>query len=119
MVTSKELSDLNKCPIRDVLDRIGDKWSFLLMLFLSDRTHRFGELKRAVPDISQRMLTQTLRSLERDGLVRREVKPTSPPTVEYSLTPLGKSFMPPMRALTSWAKQNQKKIHAARKVFAQ
>ena len=73
-------ADFAACPVRDVLDRLGDKWSTLLVITLSQRPHRFGELRRAVPDISQRMLTQTLRDLQRDGLVSRHVFPTLPPS---------------------------------------
>ena len=105
------------CPVRDVLDRIGDKWSFLLILKLGSGPHRFGVLRRAVSDISQRMLTQTLRNLQRDGLIGRTVFPTTPPSVEYALTPLGRSFLMPMRALVSWADQNHQAIRDARTVF--
>ena len=79
--------DFARCPIRDVLDQIGDKWSTLLLLTLADGPQRFGAIKRMVPDISQRMLTQTLRDLQRDGLINRTVFPTTPPSVEYRLTP--------------------------------
>ena len=78
------------CPVRDVLDRIGDKWSMLMIMALATRSQRFSELHRAVRDISKRMLTQTLRDLERDGLITRHVFATKPPTVEYRLAPLGK-----------------------------
>lgn len=97
MVQVEGQVDSSKCPIRDVMDHIGDKWSSLLMVALGTRPHRFGELKRAVPDISQRMLTQTLRDLQRDGLVSRHVFPTQPPSVEYRLTALGESMMPRSR----------------------
>ncbi|MBS0517520.1 MAG: helix-turn-helix transcriptional regulator [Proteobacteria bacterium] len=106
-----------RCPIRDVLDGIGSKWSTLLLMTLAERTHRFGELRRAVPDISQRMLTQTLRDLQRDGLVRREVLPTLPPSVEYSLTPLGRTLLEPLALLVHWADSHHAAIRAARSAF--
>ena len=111
--------DSSKCPVRDVLDHIGDKWSSLLMVALGTRPHRFGELKRAVPDISQRMLTQTLRDLQRDGLVSRHVFPTVPPSVEYRLTPLGESLMPPLMGLMKWAADHHGQIRRARLAFAE
>lgn len=105
------------CPVRDVLDRVGDKWSFLLVLKLASGPHRFGVLRRSVPDISQRMLTQTLRELQRDGLIERTVFPTTPPSVEYALTDLGRSLLVPMRALVTWADQSHATIQASRKLF--
>jgi DNA-binding HxlR family transcriptional regulator len=119
LVTSKEpiVVETEKCPIRGILDRIGDKWSFLLILKLAQQPHRFGELRREVDDISQRMLTQTLRSLQRDGLISRTVFPTTPPSVEYSLTDLGRSLLEPMRSLVTWADLHQSAIEAARLQF--
>ena len=105
------------CPVRTVLDRLGDKWSFLLLLKLATRPRRFGELRREVSDISQRMLTQTLRDLQRDGIISRTVFPTKPPTVEYGLTALGQSFLEPMRSLVNWAEAHRDEIKAARKTF--
>jgi DNA-binding HxlR family transcriptional regulator len=105
------------CPVRDVLDRIGDKWSTLFVLLLAERPHRFGELRRAVPDISQRMLTQTLRDLQRDGLVSRHVRDTVPPSVEYRLTDLGRSLVGPLTVLTDWAIAHHGEIRAARGAF--
>lgn len=102
------------CPVRGVLDRIGDKWSVLIVLTLAAAPHRFGALRRAVPDISQRMLTQTLRDLERDGLLSRTVFPTKPPSVEYALTPLGESLLLPLQALVRWADDHHAEILAAR-----
>ena len=102
------------CPVRDVLDQIGDKWSTLLLMTLGERPHRFGELRRAVPDISQRMLTQTLRDLQRDGLISRHVYPTVPPSVEYRLTPLGQSFLVLVKGLVDWSKAHHDAIRAAR-----
>lgn len=105
------------CPIREVLDRIGDTWSVLVISNLKSRPMRFNALKRAIEGISQRMLTVTLRSLERDGLVRRAVKPTTPPEVEYSLTALGLSLAEPISALGCWAEANRAAMRRARKEF--
>ena len=102
------------CPIRDVLDRIGDKWSTLLIFTLAERNHRFGELRRAISDISQRMLTQTLRELQEDGLVNRTVHPTTPPSTEYELTELGRSLVEPLTHLLRWAEANHDVIKQAR-----
>lgn len=106
------------CPVRDVLDRVGDKWSFLLILKLASGPHRFGVLRRSIFDISQRMLTQTLKELQRDGLIERTVFPTTPPSVEYALTDLGWSLLIPMRALVTWADQSHESIREARRAFA-
>src|SRR6478735_7201801 len=82
-----------QCPVRDVLDRIGDKWSTLVLVTLADGPRRFSEVQRAIPDISKRMLTLTFRDLERDGLIARTVFPPKPPSVEYRLTPLGSALL--------------------------
>ncbi len=103
-----------------MLDRVGDKWSLLVIAMLEQaptQRARFSELKRAVPGISQRMLTATLRSLERDGLLTRDVFAEVPPRVEYQLTPLGKRFMQPVRALVAWLQMNWSTIRAARDTF--
>lgn len=105
------------CTVREVLDRIGDKWSVLVVLTLNEGTQRFSELLRAVDGISQRMLTRTLRLLERDGLVDRTVYPTVPPKVEYQLTELGKTLLGPVRGLAEWASQNRATIQVARDRF--
>jgi len=102
------------CPVRDVLDRVSDKWSILLVVALAVRTRRFSALQRAVPDISKRMLTQTLRDLERDGLITRQVFPTKPPSVEYRLAPLGQSLLDPLASLMDWAGRRHAEISAAR-----
>ena len=86
-------------------------------MILADGPQRFGQLRRAVPDISQRMLTQTLRDLQRDGLVARRVFPTQPPSVEYRLTPLGRSFLKPLVKLIAWSERNHGAIRAAREAF--
>ncbi|WP_284311893.1 winged helix-turn-helix transcriptional regulator [Labrys miyagiensis] len=108
-----------ECAIRDILDRIGDKWSYLLIMTLAQRPHRFGELRRAIDDISQRMLTETLRSLQRDGLIERTVFPTTPPSVEYRLTERGRSLQEPMRGLIDWADAEMPAIKRSREAFDQ
>src|SRR5579863_2401149 len=103
--------------ISDILARIGDKWSVLVVTRLGDKPMRFNELRRAIGGISQRMLTLTLRVLERDGLVTRTVFPTVPPRVDYALTPLGRDLLNPVSALGEWATRNQVKIARARERF--
>lgn len=100
-----------------LLARIGDKWSVLVVMLLSDGPRRFNELKKLIGGISQRMLTLTLRALERDGLVTRTVFPTVPPRVDYELTPLGRSMQKPVEALGAWAFANIKAIEKARLEF--
>ena len=109
--------DPARCPVRDVLSQIGDKWSSLILIALAVQPRRFSEIKRAVPDISKRMLTQTLRDLERDGLLTRHVFPTKPPSVEYRLTPLGESLLDPLAALVAWAEHTHDEIRDARRRF--
>ncbi|MFM0730501.1 helix-turn-helix domain-containing protein [Paraburkholderia sediminicola] len=109
--------EVANCPVRDVMDVIGGRWSSLLMLALAEHPHRFGELRRLVPDISQRMLTQTLHELQRDGYVHREVFPTKPPGVEYSLTDLGRSMFEALNVLIQWADENHVAVSAARLHF--
>ena len=99
---------------REVLDRVGDKWSLLVVFTLRDEPVRFNELKRRIAGISQRMLTLTLRNLERDGLVTRTVYPEIPPRVEYQLTPLGQSLQAPISALWAWAEEHQGEVQSAR-----
>jgi DNA-binding HxlR family transcriptional regulator len=108
---------LGDCPVRGVLDRISDKWSMLLVMTLADSPKRFNQLRREVPDISQKMLTQTLRDLQRDGLVARRVYDTKPPSVEYRLTPMGASIIVPFGHLIEWASENHPRIDAARLEF--
>ena len=100
-----------------VLSRVGDKWSVLVIMLLGDRPRRFNELKRMIGGISQRMLTLTLRGLERDGLVKRTVFPTIPPRVDYELTDLGRGLSEPVKALGAWAHANQPEIQMARQNF--
>ena len=106
-----------ECPVRDVLDRIGDKWSTLILGTLAAGPLRFSAVRRAIPDISKRMLTQTFRHLERDGLIARAVFPTKPPSVEYRLTPLGETILEPLDVLVRWADRSRAAIRAARSVF--
>jgi DNA-binding HxlR family transcriptional regulator len=103
--------------ISDVLARIGDKWSVLVVTRLGQGPMRFNELRRAIGGISQRMLTLTLRGLERDGLVTRTVFATVPPRVDYALTPLGRDLLEPVSALGAWALRNQPRIARARERF--
>lgn len=109
--------DPANCPVRDVLDRVGDKWSVLILTALAAGPSRFSALNREVGDISKRMLTQTLRALQRDGLVERTVYPTSPPTVDYRLTDLGHSVLEPLSALIAWAEARHDAIREARATF--
>ncbi|MBU4530208.1 MAG: helix-turn-helix transcriptional regulator [Hoeflea sp.] len=108
---------LDKCPVRQVMQGIFGKWSTLLLLALGERPYRFGELRRLVPDISQRMLTQTLHDLERDGHVYRKVHATKPPSVEYGLTSLGVSMLVPLTELVVWSGDNFSAVDAARQRF--
>lgn len=103
------------CPSRRLLDRIGDRWTVLLVGALDPGPQRFGALAARVGGISQKMLTQTLRSLERDGFVTRTVYPEVPPRVEYELTPLGRSLQEPLRALETWAVENMDAVAAHRR----
>ncbi|HEY0300279.1 MAG TPA: helix-turn-helix domain-containing protein [Rhizomicrobium sp.] len=109
--------DAGLCPVRNILSQLGNRWTTLIVIALSRRAHRFNEVLRAIPDISKRMLTQTLRDLERDGLVSRHVFPTKPPTVEYRLTELGRSLLEPLTALVAWAEKTQDDIIEARIAF--
>jgi DNA-binding HxlR family transcriptional regulator len=103
--------------VREVLNRVGDKWSVLVIKLLGDGTKRFTELQRAIEGISQRMLTLTLRQLERDGLILRTVYPTVPPRVEYALTELGRTLLEPVMALAAWADTHRPDIEAARRGY--
>ncbi|WP_027501947.1 winged helix-turn-helix transcriptional regulator [Rhodococcus sp. UNC363MFTsu5.1] len=102
------------CEVRQILDRIADKWSLLVIALLDRRTLRFTELRREIDGISQRMLTVTLRQLERDGLVRRTVYPVVPPRVDYALTPLGETLHETIQALVSWTEVHQDEVARAR-----
>jgi DNA-binding HxlR family transcriptional regulator len=105
------------CPVREVLDRAGDKWSVLVIVLLGQRPYRFNEMHRAIEGISQRMLTLTVRALERDGLVNRTVYPAVPPRVDYELTDLGRTLLVPLAALNTWANAHRDDIRAARERY--
>jgi DNA-binding HxlR family transcriptional regulator len=113
-VTEPVVSPTSDCRrVSQVLARIGDKWSVLVIMLLNRGPHRFSELKRSISGVSQRMLTLTLRNLERDGLVSRTVTPSIPPRVDYELTDLGRSLAEPVKALGAWAFQHLDAIGAA------
>lgn len=115
---NRQTDELNAaCPIRDVLDRVGDKWSSLVLLSLKEGPKRFGVLRREIEDISQRMLTETLRHLQRDGFISRRVIPVTPPQVEYALTPMGQSLQQELGTLAKWASAHHGAIRAARASF--
>lgn len=103
--------------VSEVLGRVGEKWTILVVVVLRERPRRFNELKREVPGISQQMLTRTLRALERDSLVTRTVHPTKPPQVEYALTGLGASLSDAVRHVADWAVENIAMVHANRSLF--
>jgi len=103
--------------VREVLNRVGDKWSVLIVALLGDGTKRFSELRRMIEGISQRMLTLTLKGLERDGLITRTVYPTIPPRVDYQLTKLGRGLLVPITGLANWAGENRQKIQDAREEY--
>lgn len=106
------------CPTREILDRIADKWTTLIIGVLAHGgTRRFNELRRLIGGISQKMLTQTLRDLERDGLVQRTMFPEIPPRVEYALTPLGRTLCDPLSALGKWASDHMQEVRSAQRTF--
>ncbi|WP_101789258.1 winged helix-turn-helix transcriptional regulator [Nonomuraea indica] len=108
---------LATCPARQLLDRISDKWVSLLLTALADGPQRYSSLSRTIAGVSQKMLTQTLRTLERDGLVSRSVTPSVPVRVDYALTPLGVSLLPVMRAIKDWAETHIEQVTAARDTY--
>jgi DNA-binding HxlR family transcriptional regulator len=114
---NKDVSGSRCLATRDVLNRVGDKWSVLIIALLGEGRYRFSEVRRAIEGISQRMLTLTLRGLERDGLITRTVHPTIPPRVEYDLTSLGRTLLEPINALADWAEKNRAAIQASRDRF--
>ena len=114
-VTKADTTDA--CRLRDLLDRIGDKWSLLVVELLGEGTRRFTELKRDIDGISQRMLTRTLRQLERDGLVSRTVHPVVPPRVDYALTPLGAILLEAIGPLVAWTRTHRGEIVTARATY--
>jgi DNA-binding HxlR family transcriptional regulator len=108
------------CPIRDVLHRVGDRWSLLVLCTLAENgALRFGAIRSRIEDISMRMLVQTLRRLEQDGFLSRTVYPTNPPCVEYSLTSLGLSLQEVVSELVRWARRNRQRVHEARRRFSE
>lgn len=109
--------DAANCPMRDVLGNIAGKWTTLMIHALSEGPMRFSALKRTIPDISQRMLTQTLRDLQRDGYITRTVYPTNPPSVDYALTDLGRSFLDVLLPLVDWSTKHHGTIRQSRDVF--
>lgn len=111
--------DAGNCPVRNILSRLGDKWSMLLLMLLGEVDKmRFNELHKTIGDISQKMLTVTLRTLEADDLVKRTVYPEIPPRVEYEITERGKSLLPHLNALAKWASDNMKEIKAVREHYS-
>jgi DNA-binding HxlR family transcriptional regulator len=111
------VEETEACELRDLLDRLSDKWSLLVLELLSERTWRFSELLRGIDDISQRMLTTTLRRLERDGLVRRTVHTVVPPQVDYDITDLGVTLLSAVQSLLTWSRANRTEQAAARDEF--
>ncbi|MEV0076609.1 helix-turn-helix domain-containing protein [Nocardia neocaledoniensis] len=108
---------LAECPARQLLDRIGDKWVSLAINALADGPLRYSEVNQRLAGVSQKMLTQTLRNLERDGLITRTVLPEVPVRVEYGLTPLGEELLPVMRTIKSWAEQHMGQVLSARAAY--
>lgn len=112
--SGRAVEETQTCEIRDLLDRLADKWSLLVVELLGGGTLRFSELRREIDGISQRMLTRTLRQLERDGLVRREVHAVVPPRVDYELTALGATLLPAVEPLVAWTRAHRDEIASAR-----
>ena len=108
---------MSGCRIREILERVGDKWSLQVIFHLGDGTQRFTSLKRSIDGVSQRMLTVTLRGLERDGIVSRTMYPVIPPRVEYALTPLGATLLDAAGTLVSWADAHLAEVEAARAAY--
>jgi DNA-binding HxlR family transcriptional regulator len=109
--------DAVHCPVRNVLDRLGDKWAVLVLTAIATKPRRFSELQKLIPDISKRMLTQTLRALERDGILLRTVYATKPPSVDYRLSALGESVLEPLSGIIAWAESKFPEIAQARISF--
>lgn len=108
---------LAECPARHLLDRISDKWVSLIVNALAEGPQRYSDLARRLASVSQKMLTQSLRNLERDGLLTRTVTPSVPVRVDYALTPLGESLIPLMRAIKAWAEENMDEVLKARAAY--
>jgi len=105
------------CPSRQLLDRLADKWVSLILCALADGEQRYSEIARTIAGVSQKMLTQTLRNLERDGILIRSITPAVPVRVSYRLTPLGESLLPVTRAIKSWAEEHMSEVQAARRRY--
>jgi len=116
-VTAVTKTEVDSCPIRQVLSKVTGKWQMIIFLALEDGALRFGALKRTVGDITQRVLTENLRSLERDGYLTRTVDPGPPVAVSYALTPLGEQLLPLLKEMVSWAAQSHPKVSASRAQF--
>ena len=116
-VPMTKYDDPADCPFRDVIDHIGSKWGFMILASLEDKPHRFNEIKRMIGDISQRMLTKSLRDLERDGLVVRTVFAESPPKVIYELSELGRDLLTPIKIFVEWAANAHQEIKESRKRY--
>lgn len=114
----KDFSNTGNCPVRNVLDRLSDKWTTLVVLALGENgTMRFNELHKNIGDVSEKMLTVSLRKLEADGLISREIYPVVPPKVEYRLTRLGHNFLPLIHSISDWAYENMDQILANRRQY--
>jgi DNA-binding HxlR family transcriptional regulator len=109
--------DHERCHLRDILDRVGDKWSVLVMALLGNGPRRYSELRRAIDGISQRMLTLTLRGLQRDGLITRTVTPSTPPQVHYALTPVGQTLSIEVSSLMRWSERHREYITESRRRY--
>jgi DNA-binding HxlR family transcriptional regulator len=116
-VTHTDVTATTSCEIRDLLDRLADKWSLLIIEMLGEGARRFSELHREIDQISQRMLTLTLRHLERDGLVLRTVHPVVPPRVDYELTSLGETLLSAVSPLVTWTREHRHEVAAARGAY--
>jgi DNA-binding HxlR family transcriptional regulator len=116
-VPGQTSTNVTSCQLREVLDRVGDKWSVLIMAVLGSGPRRYSDLRRAIDGISQRMLTLTLRSLERDGLVTRTVTPSSPPRVDYGLTAVGQTLSAEVSSLISWSERHREYISVSRRRY--
>ncbi|MGW1671911.1 winged helix-turn-helix transcriptional regulator [Streptomyces sp. NPDC002324] len=112
-----DMNGENLCPHRLVLEHVTSRWGVLVLIVLLERSYRFSELRRAIGRVSEKMLTQTLQTLERDGLVHRDAKPVIPPRVDYSLTDLGREAAEQVRALASWTKDRMDEVQAARRTY--
>lgn len=116
-VTALTKAEVDNCPVRQVLSKVTGKWQVLIVLALEDGTLRFGELKRTIGDVTQRVLTENLRSLERDGYLRRDVDPGPPIAVRYTLTEIGEELLPLLRDLAKWAAIRHPDVRSSREVY--